>query len=415
MENDALDMTATNFRMVVVGGGQAGLSICESLRRSGHRGPITLVCGEPHPPYQRPPLSKAYLAGEFDRDRLFLKPAAYFREQEIEVLLGHRCEEIDRGAQAVRLEDGTALNYDRLALATGCRPRPLPPAPGGSAPPASLLRGIEDSDAIADQLACAETVLVVGGGYIGLEIAATARKRGAAVTVVEAAPRLLARVAGPETAARIHDLHAGHGVEIRTDTALASLEALPAGSVQARLRDGSTIKADFAIAGIGAAPETALAEQAGLAIENGIRVDECCRTSDPQIFAAGDCASFPFRNGRIRLESVQNAIDQGKSAAANMLGLREPYAPTPWFWSDQYDTHLQIAGISSGADAIVIRPGQRPGAVSIWYFAGPALLAVDAIDDPRPYMIAKRLLESGRNPDAALVADPATNLKALLR
>ena len=410
-----MDETAAHLRIVVVGGGQAGLSICESLRKGGHHGRITLVCGEPHPPYQRPPLSKAYLAGEFHRDRLFLKPGAFYEEQQIDLQIGKRCVSIDTVKQTVLLADGTTIGYDRLALATGCWPRPLPPAPEVAAGAASLLRGIEDSDAISSRLGTAHRLLVVGGGYIGLEIAATARKRGAEVIVIEAAPRLLGRVAGPETATRIHDLHTGNGVRIRTNAALASLEAQSGGSVRATLADGSSVEADFAVAGVGAVPQTALAERTGLDIENGIRVDEFCRTSNPRIFAAGDCTSFPFRDGRIRLESVQNAIDQGKCAAANMLGANEPFSPTPWFWSDQYDSHLQIAGISSGADATVIRPGDRPGAVSIWYFAGTALLAVDAIDDPRPYMIAKRLLESGKHPDPAQVADPGTNLKSLLR
>ena len=409
-----MDKPEMDDRMVVVGGGQAGLSICESLRRQGHAGSITLVCGEPHLPYQRPPLSKTYLAGEFDRERLFLKPRAFYADQEIELHLGTRCESIDRAAQVIRLEDGGEVAYDRLALATGCRPRPLPSSAGHGEARASLLRDISDSDAIASQLERGRTMLVIGGGYIGLEIAATAHKQRAAVIVVEAAPRLLARVAGPETAARIHDLHIGHGVDIRTDAALSSLEAR-SGGVRASLHDGSTVEADFAVAGIGAVPDTRLAEDAGLSIENGIRVDAFCRTSDPKIFAAGDCTSFPFRDGRIRLESVQNAIDQGIAAADNMLGANKPYVPTPWFWSDQYDSHLQIAGISTGADATVIRPGARPGAVSIWYFAGPTLLAVDAIDDPRPYMVAKRLLESGKNPDPSQVADPDANLKALLR
>ncbi len=410
-----MDKPAMRDRMVVVGGGQAGLSICESLRRQGHAGSIALVCGEPHLPYQRPPLSKAYLAGEFDRDRVFLKPGAFFVDQEIDVRLGTRCERIDRTTRCIRLEDGSEVAYDRLALATGCRPRSLPSANGPGEAPASLLRDIEDSDAIAGRLGRARSLLVIGGGYIGLEIAATARKGGADVTVVEAASRLLARVAGPETAARIHDLHVGHGVDIRTDAALSSLDTRPDGGIRASLRDGSALDADFAVAGIGAVPDIGLAKDAGLSIDNGIRVDAFCRTSDPDIFAAGDCTSFPFRDGRIRLESVQNAIDQGIAAAANMLGADQPYVPTPWFWSDQYDSHLQIAGISTGADATVIRPGARPGAVSIWYFAGPTLLAVDAIDDPRPYMVAKRLLESGRNPDPSLVADPAANLKAMLR
>ncbi len=406
---------AMHLHMVVIGGGQAGLSICESLRKEGHSGRITLVCGEPHLPYQRPPLSKAYLAGDSHTDRLFLKPGAFYEEQEIKLHVGTCCESIDRESRTILLQNGTTISYDRLALATGCRPRRLPSTSGRAAQAASLLRGIEDSDAIAGQLDSARNCLVVGGGYIGLEIAATARKRGVEVTVIEAAPRLLGRVAGPETAARIHDLHTGEGVRIRTNAALAALEASSGGCVRATLADGTSVEADFAVAGIGAVPETRLAERTGLAIENGIRVDEFCRTSDPRIFAAGDCTSFPFRDGRIRLESVQNAIDQGKCAAANMLGADEPYLPTPWFWSDQYDSHLQIAGISSGADATVIRPGNRTGAVSIWYFAGTTFLAVDAINDPRPYMIAKRLLESGKDPDPAQVADPGTNLKSLLR
>ena len=406
---------AQDFRIVVVGGGQAGVSVCEGLRSSGHRGSITLVCGEPHLPYQRPPLSKAYLSGRFDRSRLFLKPPSFYEDQGIETRLGSNCRSIDRDAQEVELADGSNLAYDRLALATGCRPRPLPSRNRDEAPPAYLLRGIEDSDDIARQLLEGQRLLVIGGGYIGLEVAATARGKGVEVTVVEAAQRLLARVAGPETAARIHDLHVKHGVRIRTGTAINTLVAETGAGIRAELDDGSGIDADLAVAGIGAAPDTALAAEAGLAIENGIRVDEFCRTTDSCVFAAGDCTSFPFRGGRIRLESVQNAVDQGKAAAANMLGAGKPYAPTPWFWSDQYDSHLQIAGISTGADATLLRPGDRPGAISIWYFDGAKLLAVDAIDDPRPYMVAKRLIENGRNPDPALLADPNLNLKSLLR
>ncbi len=406
---------ASRRSAVVVGGGQAGLSVCEGLRAFGHEGPITLVCGEPHPPYQRPPLSKAYLAGAFERNRLFLKPPAFYEEHAIELLTGDRCRSVDRESGTVELESGRRIPYDVLALATGCRPRPLPPSGPDPAPEACLLRSVEDSDELAGRLEAGGRLLVIGGGYIGLEIAATARKKGLETTVVEAAPRLLARVAGPETAARIHDLHRANGVEIRTEATLASLAQSPNGRLSATLHDGSIVEADCAVAGIGAVPDTALAERAGLAVENGIRVDSFCRTSDPRIYAAGDCTSFPFRKGRIRLESVQNAIDQGRAAAANMLGRGEPYAPTPWFWSDQYDSHLQIAGISNGADATVIRPGERSGSVSVWYFAGESLLAVDAIDDPRPYMVAKRLLESGRNPDPAIVADPETNLKSLLR
>ena len=406
----------SDARMLVIGGGQAGLSICETLRKAGHAGPLALVCGEEHLPYQRPPLSKAFLAGALDRDRLLLRPREFYRQQEIELHPGTACRQIDRQAKRVRLADGTELPWDRLALATGCRPRPLPGADGGAAP-AALLRSLGDAETLAGRLAAARRLLVVGGGYIGLEVAATARMRGLEVVVLEAAPRLLARVAGPETAERVRRLHVEHGVAIRTGAVLESItgDGRGPGGICAGLADGSRIEADLAVAGIGAIPDTDLAAAAGLAIEDGIRVDAHCRSSDPHIFAAGDCASFPFRGRRIRLESVQNAIDQGRAAAHAMLGQDQPYRPTPWFWSDQYDAHLQIAGLSAGADATVIRPGPRPGAVSIWYFAGRDLLAVDALDDPRPYMIGKRLLESGRHPDPARVADPATNLKSLLR
>jgi len=254
--------------------------------------------------------------------------------------------------------------------------------------------------------------VIIGGGYIGLEAAAVAAKLGLDVTVIEMAPRILQRVAAPETSAWFRTLHRAHGVKILEST---GLERLPGKTriTGARLSDGREIAADFAIVGVGILPVTALAEAAGLALENGIRTDAQGRTSDPAIWAAGDCASFPWRGDRLRLESVQNAIDQAELVAENMLGAGKSYTPVPWFWSDQYDTKLQIAGLNTGYDRIVTR-GPQGDAVSFWYFKGERLLAVDAMNDPRAYMVGKRLLELGRTVAPAAVASPTTNLKALL-
>jgi 3-phenylpropionate/trans-cinnamate dioxygenase ferredoxin reductase subunit len=257
-------------------------------------------------------------------------------------------------------------------------------------------------------------VVIVGGGYIGLEAAAVCAKLGLTVTVVEMAPRILNRVAAPETADHIRALHRGHGVTILEGTGLARLTGAGGAVAAAMLADGRNLPADLVIVGIGILPATALAEAAGLAIENGIRTDAFGRTSDPQIWAAGDCASFPWGDGRLRLESVQNAIDQAEAVADNMLGAETPYRPVPWFWSDQYDCKLQIAGLNTGYDRIVTR-GPEGEAVSFWYFRGDRLLAVDAMNDSRAYMVGKRLIEMGRSPDPALLADPATALKTLLK
>ncbi|RMD94567.1 MAG: pyridine nucleotide-disulfide oxidoreductase, partial [Alphaproteobacteria bacterium] len=260
-------------------------------------------------------------------------------------------------------------------------------------------------------------VLIVGGGYIGLEAAAVARKKELDVTLVEAAPRILARVACAETAAWFAALHRAHEVDLREGVGLERLTGKRGRVTGAVLAGGEAIAADFVIVGIGVAPDMRLAEAAGLAIDNGIAVDEFCRTSDPAIWAAGDCASFPWRGRRVRLESVGNAIDMGEAAAANMLGERELYVAKPWFWSDQYDVKLQIAGLNTGYDRVVTRGEAQAGErapVSFWYYAGAELLAVDAINDPRAYMVGKRLIEAGRSPDPEAVADPGTDLKALL-
>ena len=398
--------------IIVVGGGQAGASLVAKLRDEGYSGPLTLVCEEGVPPYQRPPLSKKYLMGEMEVERLYLRPESYYADQDIRLLLNTTANAIDR-ADKVLIAGGEAVPYDQLALVTGSVPRRLPGAIGGELPGVHVVRTLKDIDEMAPEVVDGRHAVIVGGGYIGLEAAAVAAQRGLNVTVLEAAPRILGRVACPETADYIRALHQSHGVTILENTALDRLVG-DSRVTGAKLKDGREIPADLVIVGIGITPATELAEAAGLEVENGIRVDAEGRTSDPAIWAAGDCASFPWRGDRMRLESVQNAIDQAECVARNMLGAGAAYDPHPWFWSDQYDVKLQIAGLGTGADRIVVRAGDREGAASHWYYAGDRLLAVDAMNDPRAYMIGKRLIEAGKSPAPDRIADPATELKALL-
>ncbi|MCC5987749.1 MAG: FAD-dependent oxidoreductase [Pararhodobacter sp.] len=397
--------------IVVIGAGQAGASLVAKLRVQGFDGKLTLIGDENVPPYQRPPLSKKYLLGELALERLFLRPESFYAEHGIELLLGKPVRAIDAAARQVMLGD-EVLGYDQLALTTGAEPRMLPASMGGDLVGVYPVRRLADIDAMAPEFAPGRRVLVVGGGYIGLEAAAVARQRGLEVTLIEAAPRILQRVAAPETSDYMRALHEGHGVKIIEGAALARLTG--AGRVDgAELADGRQIAADFAIIGIGITPASALAQAGGLTLDNGIAVDAFGRSSDPHVWAAGDCASFPWRGARIRLESVQNAIDQAEAVAENMLGAEKPYDPLPWFWSDQYDLKLQIAGLNTGHDRIITR--KTGAACSHWYFAGERFLAVDAMNDPRAFMLGKRLLEAGRSPDPAALADPETDLKSLLR
>ncbi|MGR3525722.1 MAG: NAD(P)/FAD-dependent oxidoreductase [Paracoccaceae bacterium] len=398
--------------VVVIGAGQAGSSLVAKLRNSGFDGRITLIGAEPVPPYQRPPLSKAYLLGDMTLDRLFLRPESFYAEHDIDLRLNTRVTGIDRAARIVRLGD-EVIRYDHLVLTTGSDPRRLPSSIGGALAGVFVVRDLADVDAMAPHVVAGRRALIVGGGYIGLEAAAVATKRGLEVTLVEMADRILQRVAAPETSAYFRALHQAHGVTIREGVGLDRL--LGEGRVTgARLSDGTELAADLVIVGVGIAPATALAEAAGLEIENGIKVDARGQTSDPAIWAAGDCASFPWKAGRIRLESVPNAIDQAECVAENIMGAAKDYEAKPWFWSDQYDVKLQIAGLNTGYDHTVVRPGDKPGSQSVWYFRGDALLAVDAMNDPRAYMIGKRLIEAGQSPSPAVVADPETPLKSLM-
>ncbi len=398
--------------VVIVGAGQAGAACAAKLRALGFAGEVTLIGEEPAPPYQRPPLSKGYLLGEMEEERLWLRSADFYADQGITLRLGAKVEAVDTAARVVTV-GGEAVAYDDLVLTTGSVPRRLPAAIGGDLGGVYTVRTLADVDAMRPEFAPGRRLVIVGGGYIGLEAAAVGAKLGLDVTVLEMAPRILQRVAAPETSNHFRTLHKAHGVKILESTGLERL--LGDGRVSGvRLSDGRELVADFVIAGVGIVPGTALAEAAGIVIDNGIATDAMGRTSAPYVWAAGDCASFPWKGGRLRLESVGNAIDQAEVVAENILGGSVAYDAKPWFWSDQYDCKLQIAGLNTGYDRIVTRAGAE-GAVSFWYYRGTDLLAVDAMNDSRAYMVGKRLIEMGKSPDAAVVADPATELKALLK
>lgn len=400
--------------VVVVGAGQAGASLVAKLRAVGFDGAITLIGGEKVPPYQRPPLSKAYLLGEMDEERLYLRPAEFYPDQNIALRLDTRVTGIDRSAKRITLSDGDTLSYDELVLTTGAHPRTLPAAVGGMLDGVFAVRDLADADAMAPAFQPGKRVLIIGGGYIGLEAAAVASKLGLQVTLVEMAARILQRVAAPETSDYFRKLHQDHGVDIREGVGLDRLQG-DTHVAGARLSDGTELDIDFAVVGVGITPATILAESAGVAVGNGITTDSHGRTSDPHIWAAGDCASSQFHGQNIRLESVGNAIDQAETVAMNIAGGDQPYVPKPWFWSDQYDCKLQIAGLNMGYTDVYLRQGDKPGAQSHWYYRDATLLAVDAMNEPRNYMIGKRLIEAGRSPNPGQITDPATDMKALLK
>lgn len=341
--------------VVVVGGGQAAAALISHLRAIGDGRPVVLVSDEPVPPYQRPPLSKAYLLGKIDQARLLFRPERWYAENGVTLRLGRRAVAIDRAARTVRLDDGSSLDYEALALVTGSTPRRLPEAMGGHLAGVHVVRGLADVDAMAGEFQPGRRLLVVGGGYIGLEAAAVAAARGLRVTILEAAGRILQRVAAPETADYFRALHESHGVTVREGTPLGRLAGRDGRVTGASFGDGEHLEVDFVIAGIGIRPNDALARDAGLAVEDGIVVDRACRTSDPAIVAAGDCARVPWEGGTIRLESVQNAVDQAEAAAETLAGRDAAYHPFPWFWSDQFDVKLQIAGLAMGHDHVVDR------------------------------------------------------------
>ena len=378
--------------IIIVGAGQAGIKAAETLRMKGYDGDIVLIGEETWPPYQRPPLSKAYLKGELAEDRLLLKAADYYEKATIDLMTGRHARAIDPAAHTLTLADGSVLSWSKLLFATGTRARRLP-MEGGQLDNVFTLRGIDDTARIADALGKAETVAIIGGGYIGMEFAAVARGMGKQVAVIEAQDRILKRSVAPEISEFFQDLHAGHGVRLVLGQGVERITGAECAQ-GVELASGEIVPAGMVLVAAGAVPVTELAEAAGIAVERGIVVDEACRTSAPDVFAAGDCTVFPSRRyGRqIGLESVQNASDQGKAAALAMLGEDVVYDPVPWFWSDQFDVKLQIAGLSHGYDRTELTgdPGEKRFALR--YFAGNALLAVDAINDPRSHMMARKEL-----------------------
>jgi 3-phenylpropionate/trans-cinnamate dioxygenase ferredoxin reductase component len=401
-------------RVIIVGAGQAGGETAQRLRQGGFAGEITLIGEEASAPYQRPPLSKTYLKGDLSMERLLLRPKSVYAEENISILAPLKAVWIDRMNKRVRVEGGRELPYDALVLATGARPRKLPLV-GADLDGVHLFRTAADVDAIRPRFVPGAKLVVIGAGYIGLEVAAVARQCGLAVTVIETAVRPLARVTSPEVAGFFLDEHTRQGVRF----VLGGQPALICGEEHVtgvRLANGMEVDADLVIAGIGVTPETTLAQQSGLAVENGVVTDRQCRTADPAIFAIGDCACRPMvhygeRMGR--LESVHNAVEGAKVVAATILGQTHT-EEAPWFWSDQYDLKLQIAGLFQGYDHVVFRGVMADRAFAAFYYKGDRLIAVDAVNRPGEYLGAKMLIQTGRTVAPNVLEDMSRPMKEIV-
>jgi 3-phenylpropionate/trans-cinnamate dioxygenase ferredoxin reductase subunit len=408
-------MTASTG-VLVVGAGHAAGALAAALRQGGYEGRIMLVGEEPLPPYQRPPLSKAVLKGEAAPDTLLLRPATYYADKSIDLRLGVRVAALDRAGRTATLEDGSVLAWETLVLATGSRLRALP-VPGASAPGVVELRTAADGARLREALGPGRRLAVVGGGYVGLEVAASARALGCEVVVVEREARLLARVASPVLSEFFARCHAAHGVTLELGATVAGFELAADGAVAGvRLADGRVLGCDVAVVGIGALANDALAAAAGLECRDGIVVDDAARTSDPAVFAIGDCTNRPLpRYGRrMRLESVPNALEQAKQAAAGILGKPVPRAELPWFWSDQYDVRLQIAGLPFDVARTVVRGDPAAGRFVVFHLdAGNRLQAVEAVSSPAEFMAARGWAGAGQVIDPQRAADVAVPLKAI--
>lgn len=400
----------TRNPVVIVGAGQAAASVALRLRANGYPDPILILGDEGHPPYQRPPLSKKHLAGANGVDGLYIRPPAFWREAGVQLGMDTHVERIDVAGKSLHA-GSERIVWSRLVLATGSRARPIPEAFAGRNNVFEL-RSLADVRRLAPHFTAGKRLAVVGGGFIGLETAAVARRAGLDVAVIERAPRILERAVCPNISTFIRDLHQSNGVRVIEGRAV--LQAVGERAVnEIILDDGETIAADLVLIGIGVVAESGLAKAAGLATGDGIIVDARGRTSVPDIWAAGDCTAFPYQGELIRLENVQNAIDQAEVVADDICGRPASYAPVPWFWSDQYESKLQIVGLARDHDGPIVRPGER-GGISSWYFKDDRLVAVAAVDDVRAYMTAKRLLERGVPTDRERIADPTLDLRSLL-
>lgn len=402
-------------RVIIIGAGQAGGETAQRLRQAGFTGDITLIGEEPVAPYQRPPLSKAYLKGELPMDRLLLRPPSVYGEENIALLTSVKAVWIDRANRKVRIEGGRELPYDALVLATGAKPRKLPLV-GADLDGAYLFRTAADVDALKGKFVGGAKLIIIGAGYIGLEVAAVARQLGLEVTVIETAVRPLARVTSPEVAGFFLDEHTRQGVRF----VLGGQPALIKGQEHVTgvaLADGGELPADLVIAGIGVTPETTLAQHCGLTVDNGIVTDATCRTSDPNIYAIGDCAARPmahFDNRVVRLESVHSAVEGAKIVAAAITGGKPHVVEAPWFWSDQYDLKLQIAGLFQGYDHVVFRGVMADRSFAAFYYKGDRLIAVDAVNRPGEYLGAKMLIQTGRTLAPDVIADETRPMKELV-
>lgn len=399
--------------LVIIGASYAGVQAGISAREKGYQAPIRIVADEVHLPYQRPPLSKGFLSGSVAHSNLILRGDDYFKAQNIEMALGHRAVRIDREANAVELEGGNTLAYDTLLIATGSRARQLT-VPGAADAGIVYLRTLDHAVDLKPRLEASSEVVIIGGGFIGLEVAATAAKAGKKVVMIEAVSRLLERAVSPLISQFLLDTHVAHGVDIRFRQSVTAIENN--GSVHEVIcSNGDRVRGDLIVAGIGGIPNDELAATAGVLCANGIDVDEFGQSSVPNIYAAGDCSNHHnlFAGRRVRLESVQNATDQGKAAGAAIAGKPEPYVAVPRFWSDQYDCKLQIVGLSAPDDTAVIRGAIEEGKFSVFYYRGAKLMAVDSINRPGDQMIARRLIGAALSPSPEQAADLSFDLKKL--
>jgi 3-phenylpropionate/trans-cinnamate dioxygenase ferredoxin reductase subunit len=407
--------------ILIVGAGQAAAQAVETLRKKGHVGPLTVVGDEDLLPYQRPPLSKKYLSGAMDKDRLLLRHADHYAQHAVDLHLGFAVSNLDAQAHRVEVIDGSHFEYEKLLLATGSRPRLLPVL-GAELAGVYYLRTVADVDRLRTELQAGRRAVIIGGGYIGLEVASTCREAGLEVVVVEAADRVMSRVISPVVSRFYEAEHARHGVQVLLDARLGQLVSVdPPGAgnrrVSAvRLVDGRELPADFVLVAIGVVSNDALAQAAGLACEDGIVVDEHCRTSDASIWAAGDCTRQPNLHFglSVRLESVDNAFEQGTSAALNMLGLTTVHDKVPWFWSDQFDLRMVIVGLAAGHDQVVVRGDPATRAFSVCYLRRGELIAVETVNHMKDQMAARKLIPARARPDPAKLGNDAIALKDTL-
>lgn len=397
--------------IVIIGAGHAAGQAAASLRQAKFEGPITIIGDEAHVPYQRPPLSKQYLAGTQLADKVYLRAEKFYTDKDIQLMLDTRATQIDPSTKTINLDNGETIAYEKLLISTGSRPRKLS-IEGSDLSGIHYLRTMDDVDGIRADVKPGANLVIVGGGYIGLEVAAVGIELGMNVHVLEMEERILQRVTTPEMSAYYHKLHTDRGVHIHTQTGVTGFSGN--GSVEKVLCGDESFDADIVIVGIGIIPNIEIAEEAGIHCDNGIVVDDHCRTSDPDIYAAGDCTNHPnpLMNKRLRLESVPNAMDQARVSTANMLGDDKVYAAIPWFWSDQYNLKLQMVGFSADGDSQVLRGDMDTHQFAIFYLKDGKVVAADAVNSPKEFMLCKQLV--GKPADPAKLADPETDLKSLL-